>query len=83
MDTGYPSLPMLLLDPLLLRQNRPCLAPTLEIARHLGTLVERAAALTNVAGAIDLGEILRSHGVTAVARGLLLDVPHLPCGIDT
>lgn len=84
MDTGCPSLLMLLPDPLLLRRNRPCLVPTLEIARHLGITVRRAAVLTNVAGAIDLLRgTVRSHGVIAVAKGLLLDLPHLSSGIDT
>jgi len=84
MDTGCPSLLMLLLDPLLLRRNRPCLAPTHEIVRHLETIVRRAAVLTNVAGAIELSRgIVRSHGVTVAAKGLLLDLPHLPSGIDT
>ena len=84
MDTGCPGLLMLLPDPLLLRRNRPCLVPTLETARRLEILVRRAAALTNVAGAIDLlGGLIRSHGVTAMAKGLLLDLPHLPHGIDT
>ena len=82
MDTGYPNLLMLLPDPLPLRRNRPCLAPTLGIARHLEIIVRRAAVLTNVAGAIDLKGIARSHGVTAVAKGLLLDLPHLSRGID-
>jgi hypothetical protein len=69
---------MLLLHPLL-RRKRPCLAPTLEIASHLVIVVERAAVLTNVAGAIDLRreilrEIVRSKGVTVVAGGLPLDL---------
>jgi hypothetical protein len=81
MDTGCPGLLMLLP---LLRRKRPCLAPTLEIARHPENVVRKAAALTNVAGAIDpLQGIVRSHGATAAARGLLLDLPHLPSGIDT
>jgi len=84
MDTGCPSLLMLLPDPLLHR-NRPCLAPTLEIARRLENVVRRVAVLTNVAGAIVLrGGIIRSPGVTAVvAECLLLDLPHLPREIDT
>lgn len=84
MDTGCPSLLTLLPDPLLLRRNRPYLVPTLEIARHLGIIVRRAATLMNVAGAIDLLRgIVRSHGVTVAEKCLLLDLPHLPSGIDT
>jgi len=83
MDTGCPSLLMLLPDPLLLRRNRLCPAPTPEIARRLEILVGRVAVLMNVAGAIDLRGIVRSHGVTAMAKGLLLDLPHLPRGIGT
>jgi len=75
MDTGCPSL-LTLLPHLLPRQKQPCLAPTLEIASHLGIGVGRAAALMIVAGAIDLlREIVRSQGVTAVATGL-------PLGLD-
>ena len=83
MDTGCPGLLMLLPDPPLLRRNRPCLAPTLGIARRLEILVERAAVLMNVAGAIDPRRTVRSHGVTAMAKGLLLDLPHLPRGTGT
>jgi len=83
MDTGCPSLLMLLPDPLL-RRKRACLAPTLEIASHLGIRVGRALALTNVAGAIDLLGTVRSQGeIAAVASGPPLDILHLPRGIDT
>jgi len=52
--------------------------------RHLGIIVRRAATLMNVAGAIDLLRgIVRSHGVTVAEKCLLLDLPHLPSGIDT
>jgi len=75
---------MLLLDPLLPHQKHPCLAPTLGIANFLGITVGRAAVLMNVAGATDLPlEIVRSLVVTAVARGLMLDLPQPPRGIDT
>jgi len=84
MDTGCPSLPMLLPDPLLPHRKHPCLVPILGIASCLGIAVKRAAVLTNVAGATDLLlEIVRSHGATAVARGLMLDLPQLPRAIGT
>jgi len=83
-DTGCPSLLMLPLDPLLHHRKQACLALTLEIASYLGITVKRAAALTNVAGATDLPlEIVHSHGATAVARGLVLDLPQPPREIDT
>jgi hypothetical protein len=77
MDTGYPSLLMLLLRPLL-RQNRKCLARTLEIEAEVETTtnpgvgVETAMAalvVKIVAGVVDLRETAHSQGVTAVARG--------------
>lgn len=80
MDTGCPSLLMPLPHPSPPR-NRPCPVLTLEIAHHLETGVGRAPVLTNVAGAIDLREILHSPGVTVAARGLLLD-PDVPRGTD-
>lgn len=83
-DTGCPSLPMLLLDPLLPHRKHPYLVPILEIASRLGTAVKRAAVLTNVAGATDLLlEIVPSHGATAVARGLMPDLPQLLRAIGT
>jgi len=81
MDTGYPHPLMLLLHPLL-RRKLPCLVPTLEIASHLETEVERAAVLASVAEAIDLlRETVRSKGVTAVACGLPLALDN-PRGTD-
>jgi len=81
MDTGYPHPLMLLLLPHL-RRKRPCLVPTLEIASHLAIGVERAPALTNVAGAIDPPrEIVHFKGVTAVVSGLPLDLDK-PRGTD-
>ena len=81
MDTGYLH-PLMLLPHPLLRRKRQCRVPTLGIASHLETGVERVAALKNVAGAIDLlREIVRSKGVTAVASGLPLDLGK-PRGID-
>ena len=83
-DTGCPSLPMLLLAPLLPHRKQTCLALTLATASYLGIIVGRAVALTNGAGATDLPlEIVRSHGATAVARGLVLVLPQLPHGIGT
>jgi len=74
MDTGCPSLLMLLPDPPL-RRNLLCLALTLGVATHLESGVETVAALTSVAGAIGrLREIVRSPGAIAVARGLPLDL---------
>ena len=82
MDTGCPSLLMPLPHPTLHRK-RPSPAPTLEIARRLGIKVAKAAAvLTNVAGATDLREIDPLQGVTAIARGLPLDLD-VPRGTDT
>ena len=82
MDTGCPGQLMLLLRPLL-RRKRACLAQTLESASHPGNGVERAVALTNVAGASDLREIARSQGATAVAEGLPLETLLPPRGTDT
>ena len=81
MDTGYPH-PLMLLPHPPLRRKRPCPVPTPEIASHLETEVERAAALKNVAGATDLlRETVHSKGVTAVASGLPLDLDK-PRGTD-
>ena len=81
MDTGYPHPLMPLLHPLL-RRKRPCLVPTLGIASRLVIGVERAVALMNVAGAIDLlREIVHFKGVTVVASGLPLDLDK-PRGTD-
>jgi len=82
MDTGCPGLLMLPQRPLLPRK-RACLAQTPESASYPGNGVERAAALTNVVGATDLLEIVRSQGETAVAEGLPLETLHLPRRTDT
>lgn len=67
---------MLLLDPLLPHQKHPSLALTLGTVNCLGITVGTAAVLMNVAGATGLPlEIVRSLVVTAVARGLMLDLP--------
>lgn len=75
---------MFLLDPLLPHRKQTCLALTLAIANYLGITVGKAVALTNGAGATDLPlEIVRSHGATAAARDLVLDLLQLLHGIGT